>query len=216
MPRLFAKRLALGACAVLIGLLSPATVAAQSRWSGVATLGYIHRIAGYQRFYFHEGGPAALVGAFFKASSAIGLGLSLEFVSFGTKPYFYSYNSIPGETMQQDERLNILDAALSCRIRKASGNIRPFAAIGGGISIWFWKNTWVAKDASGSSIPGYPHSESFSEAQPLIVFGVGVDFPQVLGDLGVCIHGRWRMIPSWTDGLDWGHYLAISIGISIN
>jgi len=213
-PNPFVTRFALGVCAVLIGLVPSTTVAAQPGGSVIATLGYIHGISGEDS---DRGGPAASVGAFFRISPVIDLGVSLAYYGLGTHTTFISDFLVPGGSYQEDYTINMLDVDLSCRLRKASGSIRPYATIGGGVVIKSSKDTIVVKDASGSLIPGYQFFESRSGSNLLIVLGAGVDFPHVLGPLGIGINGRWRMIPGIGDeGLGFAHYLTISIGISIN
>jgi hypothetical protein len=212
-PNHFATLHALGACAVLIGLLLPTPIAAQSRWSGVATIGYTFEVDDEPD---KRSGPAALAGAFFRFSQAISLGLSFEYDYNGKETIFQPYGSIPGATMQIDPRKSMFTADLSFRIQKPSGNARPYATIGGGILILLTDTTWIARDASGSLIPGSSSQESLSEKRPLIVLGVGIVLPDVLGALGVGIHSRYRLAVGLEDGWSWNHYLTISVGISIN
>jgi len=204
-PYASATRLALGACAALIGLLSPATVAAQSRWSGIATIGYIQ---GINNFASDRSGLAGSVAAYFGISPSISLGLNLEYYGLGWCTISHHDPYDPANTWQSDTHLNMLEADLSCRIRKASGSIRPYTTVGGGISISYWQERFVDS----------PQTLSWSEVQPLVVLGVGADFPHVLGALGVGIQGRWRMIPTYVDesGITLAHFLTISIGISLN
>jgi hypothetical protein len=92
-----------------------------------------------------------------------------------------------------------LDADLSLRIRKPAGRIRPYATIGAGLSM------------------RHVFSGTHSHLGPLIVLGIGAYFPNVIGTLGVGIHGGCRGIFHEIDGGFFGDLnLTISLGIYLN
>lgn len=186
--------LALGASAFLIGLTSPAPALAQSALSGVATVGFALDMESKQ------GGFAASVGLFSRINQVLSLGLNLGYDKYGTETTNLGINY----------KRHVLAADISLRIRKPSGNTRPYATIGGGILILSTEETWHYDDGSN-------FSSRRTSKMPMLILGVGLDFPKVLGALGAGIHARYRLAAeSVSAELGLEHYLTISLGISLN
>lgn len=99
-------------------LLISSIVAAQSRWSGVATVGCFQGIYGDDQ---DESGFSTSAGAFIGISPVFSIGPTVAYHILGQGDY------------------NMLDLDISFQIRKPAGNIKPYASIGGGVSNRFRK-----------------------------------------------------------------------------